>query len=279
MKKALSIILALAMMLSILSAIGVSAFADDEPDEPIVIAAPELTFTGREVNAYVFVEEATTSIYCLFPDVLPDVLYITPEDYLNVIYTDQFTAEYADGVYTVTNAYGVTMTLDAANNTLYVEDYDSFSDCNINQEGSSIEINYVRYNDGDYSVLPQAVTVDLGAYGVDVLEEDGKVYLPLTVIAAMFSITYNNAVYMDGDIYFVHTFDPESFYDNEVDQSPLYEETERSPEMAQFTYNTLCLFFDYFFGRPSNTILAEALEEKGLDAALDEFDETTPFNK
>ena len=271
MKKTLSILLVLALMLTALASLGYAAAADVEP--------AELTFTGRDVNAYVFGFDSTKSIYCLFLDTLPDVPHITPEDYLNVIYTDQFTTAGEGSVYTVTNAYEETMVIDAENDKIYLKDYDTFTDCYVNEEGSSIEINYIEGLDGDYSVEPGEVTIDLGAYGIDILEEDGKVYLPLTVITAMFSTTYNNAVYMDGDIYFVHTFDPESYYDNEVDQSPLVQSLTRTQEEALFNYNTLCFFFDYFYGNPSNTVIAASLEEKGLDKTLDEFDETTVFIK
>ena len=95
----------------------------------------------------------------------------------------------------------------------------------------------------------------------------------------MFSITYNNAVYLDGEICFVHTFDPESYYD-ELDDSSRYQELTRSKAEAEFTYGAICLFFDYFYGHPANAwIDTDMLAEKGLDATLDEYDEYTPYVK
>ena len=269
MKKTLSIIsivLVAAMISGVFGAISVNA------------ADPSI-YTASDVTAYIFSLESEKTLKCLFRDDLPDVPYINPEDYLNVVYLDPFTETRGDdGIYTVTNAYGFTMEIDAGNDTVHLTDYDAFSNCNLNQEGSSLEIKYIKAKDYRYSAEPSEVTLDLAAYRIDIAEDDGRVYLPLTVITAMFSITYINATYFEGSIYFVHTMDPEG-YQNDFDESSLYQKLTRSQEMAEFNYYTLCLSMDKFYGLPSNALLASGIAEKGLDKTLDEYDEMTPYVK
>ena len=264
-------LLALTVLVSALPLGVIAAHADDE--------AEEVTVEKKEVNAYVYSLENTKTFECLFRSDLPDVPYIDVIDYLNVIYTDEFTeSANEDGTFTVTNVNGYTMVVDPGNDTVFFENYDEFISCETSQEGSSLNIDYLLYKDGAFTVEPQAVTIDFGSYHVDLIGQDGKVYLPLTVVAAMFSIAYNNAVYLDGDICFVHTSDPES-YINEADFSSCYATLTRSKEEAEFTYYTLCLFIDKFYGRPSNALISSALEGRTLDEALDVFDENTPLIK
>ena len=268
MKKIISALCLLLSALLVFGSLGMlSVFADETPEE-----AEEVTLEKKDVNAYVFTEEDTITIECVFRSDLPDVPYIDPVDYLNVIYTDPFTVEQKeDGTFTVVNAYEQTMVVDPVNDTVYFEKFDDFISCIVNEEGSSIEIDFVNYVGTDVTADPQPITIDLGAYGIDVIELDGKVYLPLTVIAMMFSTTYNNALYFEESICFVHTFDPESYFDT-FDLSPIYAETERTSAMAQFDYAALCISIDYFFGKPSNTVLGDLLEEMTLDEALEEYD-------
>ena len=275
MKKIISALCLLLSALLVFGSLGMlSVFADETPEE-----AEEVTLEKKDVNAYVFTEEDTITIECVFRSDLPDVPYIDPVDYVNGIYTDPFTVDQKEtGSYTIVNANDETMVVDPVNDTVYFEKFDDFMSCNLNEEGSSIEIDFVNYVGTDVTADPQPITVDLGAYGIDVIELDGKVYLPLTVIAMMFSTTYNNALYFEENICFVHTFDPESYFD-EFDLSSIYVETERTAAMAQFDYAALCISFDYFYGKPSNTVLAEYLETMTLDEALDACDEYTQFAK
>lgn len=268
MKKALSavsILLVIAVFSGVFGAVGVNAEG--------------AYYTQKDVKAYVFTLESTKTVRCLFRSDLPDVPYIEPTDYLNVIYTDQFTVDRGfDGTYTVTNAYGETMIIDPEKETIVFKNYDSFISCIINQEGASVNIDFIEPIGNSCIIEPGEVIIDLSTYHMNIAENGGRVYIPLPVIAAMFSVMYNNAVYLDGCICFVHTMDPGSYYEN-LDQSSRYQELTRSEAMAEFNYYSLCLYMDCFFGKPSNMILTEEIEEKGLDRALDEFDEVTPTVK
>ena len=233
----------------------------------------------KNVEAYVFSLERTKEIEAYFPAGLPDCPFISPVDYLNTIYTDEFTMEEGDdGKYTVTNAYGYTMVIDPDADTVCIEDFDSFKSCYLYQEGTSVEINYIHTEVSDVSVPPAPVTIDFARYGIDIPEQNGKVYLPLAALGAMFSLTYNNALYFDDRICFVFTFDPESYYYT-LDLGPMFNRMTRSREMANFTYATLCLMIDYFYGKPSSALIAPLLKEMTLDEVLDVYDDVTPVAK
>ena len=263
--KTISIIVVIAMLSGTLGAISINA--------------EDAVYTPADVTAYLYSAESEKTITCLFREDLPDAPYIDPIDYLNVIYTDLFTEQLNDdGTYTITNAYEETMVIDPAADTIYFANYDAFTDCYTNSEGSSVSIDYISFKEGFYSVEPSAVTLDLSAYNIDIAEADGKVYLPLVVLGAMFSLTYNNAFYYNGNILFVHTMDPEG-YQYMIDESYRYEELTRSEAMAQFNYDSLCFFMDKFYGQPSNALLGPGIAEVGMDKALDELDEYTPFVK
>lgn len=70
-----------------------------------VAAGAVSIYTARDVTAHVFTLGDTITIGCLFKSDLPEIVYIDPVDYLNVIYKDKFTESRGkDGTYTVTNA-------------------------------------------------------------------------------------------------------------------------------------------------------------------------------
>lgn len=265
MKKSVSIISLLLALLLVFSTVGtLGVFADGE----------EEGYSRKEVTGYIFSLESEKTFECIFKNALPEVPYIDVLDYLNVVFIDEFgIAKNEDGTYTVTSSGG-TMDVDPEKDVISFDCYEDFTDCEINEEGSSIEIPYINGGYGDFIGEPQGVTIDFAPYGIDIIEDGGRIYLPLATIAVMFSSTYINAVYFEESICFVHTFDPESYYD-ELDQSSLYEKTTRTKAMAQFTYGNLCFSMDYFYGKPSNTLLAEDLKTKTFDQALNENSDFT----
>ena len=43
------------------------------------------------------------------------------------------------------------------------------------------------------------------------------------------------------------------------DRSSIYNETERSQTLADYTYNELCFLFDHIYGKPSKCELSESV--------------------
>ena len=246
----------------------------------ISVSAADPLYTRKDVKAYVYTEDHTETIGCLFRNDLPEVPFIDPADYLSIIFLSPFVEKRnGDGTYTVTNAQGYTMEIDPVKDTIVIDEFYEFATGYFNSEGTSIVMTFFTWKTAFYTVLPSAFVLDLSEYNIDIVEENGRVYMPLPVTAAMFSsIGLISAVYFEEDIYFFHIKDDASYYYN-VDQSSLYQSLTRSQELADFNYNVICLFTDRFYGRPSKAIVCEALENSGLDDVLDTFDGNTPVIK
>ena len=261
----ISMLLIVSLLLGSLCSIGVSA-ADS-------------LYVQKDVKAYLFTEDNTTMINCLFRRDLPEIPYIDTAEYLNVIFIDPYTeAHNEDGTYTVTNVFGYTMEIDAEKDEIYIENFDMFGGCEIDDEGSSITLDFIDAADAYFTAEPSVFCLDLGEYNIDIAEADGRVYLPLAVISGMFSYKTIAATYFDGEIYFVHSMDDTNYFYN-VDLSPYYQTLTRSQKMAEFNYNVIALIMDRFYGNPSKSIVSEALESSGFDKMLDTFDENTPVAK
>jgi hypothetical protein len=117
------------------------------------------------------------------------------------------------------------------------------------------------------------VTFDYSKYSIDLIGDDGKLYFPLTTLSDMFDCTYHAAEYVNNSIYFVQTLSAQHDEDGYFDRSSIYEQTERSQAMIDYTYNELCFLMDHFYGKPPKAPIAKSVAEKGFDKALDDYPE------
>ena len=90
--------------------------------------------------------------------------------------------------------------------------------------------------------------------------------MPLPALNDIVLTTYSLGIYLDGNIYFTG-FNDDYYFDTES----IYEKTTRSQTFADFSYDELCFAIDYFYGKPTHSKIANGINEKGLDAALDEY--------
>lgn len=267
---AISVMLTSTMILSI--AAPMTVFAEQKDPEQLSGAIEK-----RSVTAYRYSMEDTAGIECLFTSDLPDVPYISAIDYVSNIYDDIFTeTRNDDGTYTMTNPNGK-MVVDTNADTIYFESFDDFMSADSKAEGTSLDSPYVDESIISAADSKKGLTLDYSEYGIDLIENDSKVYFPLTTISDLFFASYNSAMYVDGNIYFIHSMDEvENPY---VDMTSQYGKTERSFQTADYAYNELCFVMDNFYGRPSKSAIASLVEEKGFDKALDEFSDETRFAK
>lgn len=68
-------------------------------------------------------------------------------------------------------------------------------------------------------------SVDLSKYGIDLVGEDGKLYLPLTTLSDLFSATYLAAEYVGGNLYFLKTMMESQDEDGYFDRTPIFQQT------------------------------------------------------
>ena len=244
---------------------------------PMPVYAETDDYEKRDVTAYLFGMEDSATLECLFRSDLPEVPYISVTDYLNNIYTDEFTeTKNADHTYTVTNPKG-SMIVNTADDTVYFEQFETFISAAANSEGTMLEADYCKELAAAIEGDSKTLTIDFSEYNIDLIEDGDKVYFPLATISDMFFTTYNGAEYIDGSIYFVHTVDETK--NSYIDKSSLYAKTERSKEMAKYSYDELCFVMDKIYGRPSKAEIAAVIAEKGFDKTLDEYSESTKTAK
>ena len=185
MKKTVSVISAVLASCICLSALSSTAVSAEERSD----------YEKRELTAYLYDKEKTTTKECLFFADEPSVPYIDPVEFLSGIFTSDFSqTNNGDGLFTVTKGDGEKMLIDANADTVTFERYEIFAGDDVYSEGNSLVADFGKEMPFAYAGEPGAVTVDLAPYGLDIVEVDGTVYLPLATLSDMLSVTFNAGV-------------------------------------------------------------------------------------
>ena len=248
-------------------------------------AAETVTYEKKSITAFLFDKEKTRAMDVLIRSDLPEVPYICVEDYLDIVYKVDFTVKKTgEGKYSVqTGTSSHTMDIDTKLDTIYLASAMEFINAfPSNQEGNDYMFDLLyKNNEAAKSVFAAAVTLDMSKYQIDIAEMDGKVYLPVTTLSDLFIITYNSALYLGGNLYFVHATDvmnmsPDSplYFDEEY--KSLYDTTENSAALASFKYRELCFFVDHIYGRPAKAASSEMLAGSTFDQMIDSLEAETP---
>ena len=242
---------------------------------PVSAFALEDGFEKKSVKAYLFSMDKSEELECLFSQALPEVPYISAEDYLDRIYTVDFTTASSGDVYTV-SGNEMTITVDAAKDTVVIKNYDiRLQKETVEAEDKSEHSNYIDQLPDRTEGENKDAEFTLSDYNIDLIGEDGKVYFPLSTISDIFDPSYNAAEYVNGNIYFVASMSSESGKDGYFDRSSVYEKEERSQAMADFTYNEFCFVIDNLYACPSKAPISESILKNGMDKSLDSFSDDT----
>ena len=172
--------------------------------------------------------------------------------------------EYKGDVVTLERENGYTLNFDFANNKLVFEDYDAFlhnsndstlidlvSEHTTDENGNAYLI--WRNKEDSFDRYGDEMTVDLAAYGIPMIVQDGSYYLPLqtlcdfTLRPTLVSIVFNGqALFLASDDLFY------SYAENDYTETAyLYYDaptSDRSDALAEYSYNELCLALDTFYG-------------------------------
>ena len=230
--------------------------------------------TEKELTAYIYSMDKTVTLKCLFKSDLPDMAYISTVDFLRHAYVEEpVEMKNEDGTYTVSNSGG-TVVIDPEKDTLHSDGFEEFSQIQPNVEGSELDAPYLKETGYVFEGEIAGLDLDLGAYGLDILEYDGKTWFPASTISLLFGVSYNSTLYSDGCIWFVHCSDLIGSGGYFKDMSA-YDTLERSEDLAKLTYSEICLAIDWLYGKPAQAEIASELEEKSFDQMLaDHSDET-----
>ena len=201
------------------------------------------------------------------------VPYVDVVEYMNKVYDSKnvfsLTSE-GKCVYKISNAKG-DMIVDTAKDTLHSDRVEQFlyNDQKMDPTNTT-EYVYEHIIATEYRTDPSALDIDLSSYGIDIIEEDGRVYFPLTTAADLTGVSYTNTVYCDNKIYLNYSANKPSVNW----QADFNKEVRDAGEIA-YTYGELCFVMDNIYGDAPHCILAESIRDNGFDATLEGYSEET----
>ena len=221
-------------------------------------------------TAYLYSENNTVEMSCIEVPNMP-VPYVAVDEYFNNVYTIPFTAtNQGDGTYVIDNGKS-TMVVNPADNTIHFDAPELFLYNNERYDTSSdADRVFERTTNVIYKGAHSALDLNLGDYNIDIIEEDGKVFMPLTTISDLAGVTYCNAAYANDKISFAYSMNPQV-----VNWQANFDPLERTPGEIQYTYNELCFVFDNIYGCPGNCEYADVIRANGLDGFLSNYNGDT----
>ena len=213
-----------------------------------------------------------------FYDDMPNVAYISVSHFQEMIYpgtTIQVT-NLGDGKYILTNPFG-TAKVDTEKDIFTSNDYVAFTNLMGMVQPGLPNIEYdalpiIKWKLVDISPKQVDVTLDYGAFDIDIREDGQNVYFPFTTITNLYTDIFNHMAAFNG---LTVMTSPNGFY-SLLDgfptfyTTPLYKDT-RAADIANYNYKNLCFTLTNFFGYPGRTLLEKDMKEKGLDQALQDY--------
>ena len=233
----------------------------------------ESPVTKKTVTIYDGEESKKQDIDCLFRDDMPNVPYVEVEGYLEFLFpdTDFITSENGDqfsihGKLRDGDKTGSSMNIDVAKDTVSFEKSRDFLVGKVN----SIETGFMKTEDEKVEEEKELL-YNLADYNIDLLAEDGKVYLPLSTLADIMYRSYSWSYYGDGIICLAR-------YGTSTDlitsmEDAYFNTVERPADVVDYAYNELCFQIENLYGQPGQVECKELVEKinaVGFDKALDE---------
>ena len=235
-------------------------------------------YSESEVTYHFYEQDVTGKMKAVFKDGMPSIPYVDTAEYLNKIMNVSFIESVEDGKIVVSGEAG-SFTVDTEKEQIEIADYNEISSEKYAYvAGSELDAPYMKEGEKKTVEKGESKTIDFTKYNIDLLNVDGKAYVPLATLSDLFGANYNCAEYVDGEIYFVHTMDNYAKgiqTDSYVDRTSLYDTETRSQDVVDFTYNELCFVFDELCGKPTQCVLTDSIRKNGLDKTLENYDEGT----
>ena len=116
---------------------------------------------------------------------------------------------------------------------------------------TGVETNFISINSKTSSLeQPQDLSYNLKDYDLDIIEHNKNAFLPLMTLVDLLITSNGYAFAYNGkDLYCSSFFSYDASLETSfLEDSPWYEEDERSETLAQYTYNELCFNIDHFYG-------------------------------
>ena len=257
--------LLLAMML--LLACAAPAYAETDGTHEIT-ARSYTTYAGRTEE-----EKLNQEITLYFVDGVDDLPYMELNDWGELLYfvcTDNgdedygLSIEHKGDVVIYERENGYTMEFDFANDTLHYTDYDAFAHGSndstlidlVSEKGTDENGNaelIMRDKLGSFDRYGDEMIVNLADYDIHMIAQDGGWYVPLQTLCDFTLLPQQVSFVFNGQALFVAS--DNIFYDYSeqafTEMADIYYSAptgERSRELAEYSYNELCLLLDTFYG-------------------------------
>ncbi len=235
-------------------------------------------YTKKQVVTYDKDDTKQTELTCVYCDDMPNIPLVDVEQYLDLVYCEDadYTLTGSGHLYTVTGQNketgktGSDLLIDTDGDTMTFEAYNRF----VVGKPDGTTVDYVRMTEVTTEESPSLV-YDLSVYGIDLVAEDGHVFIPLSTLSDILNQSMTYADYIDGKIYLnrVDSFasDPTA-YVKEAENS-YYETLTREPDVAEYAYRELCFVLENLYGHPERAVsqkFVKSLATNGLDQTLEQ---------
>ncbi|MBQ7702020.1 MAG: hypothetical protein IJT54_06405 [Candidatus Methanomethylophilaceae archaeon] len=229
----------------------------------------------REIDFYKADAETPTKITLRYYDDMPNVPYIGVCQLYRIYQDKDMTLTAEGGKYTLTNENGSAV-VDLEEGIVYSDDYREFAKLSLGKAADNPAFLKEVSVDTEGST---AATIRYSDYGVKAYYDDGDIYMPLSIAADLFmGGTGFMIMYVPGNggvataaahmINLLHAMQGQLItpaYRAGIDSLA---ESERTADMAEFSYKNLCLYLDNFYGKVSSSVLGEQMRTKTLDEIL-----------
>ncbi|WP_026510202.1 S41 family peptidase [Butyrivibrio sp. LC3010] len=239
-------------------------------------------YTERSVKVLSF-EDEIGEFSLRFYNVTPDIPYMGMNEYAQFIGRQPFNVQQSeDGTYVLENWNGAKLICDSEKGQIFVQDWNAFMALPMPLEKRTmglkdVSLDFVRIVDVTYEGEATPVTFDFAKYGIRFYSDEHDIYFPVSTLSNMMTDIATNYMVYDGENLHIQRivengviFD--SAYISDVILAQICGE-DRPEDIIRQCYADICFNFDYFYGHPGTAVLDKALDDKGLDMALESLGE------
>ena len=297
-KKVVSIIMILAMVASLLSGCSVAVNESDEGFENTNSIVPVESIEKKSIPYYVNDSTDVSKQDIYFFNGNDAVAYMEVDEFFDIFsglfedYPDfALERDYVDNGYSVKRENGSETVFDMSDGSISLNDYDKFSllpgainpgdiistplyfyddDNNVitDDDGQPLVHLFKRSDHGNSSRTGFSLLLALSDYDIPVYCNEGKCFLPVATLSDLFLapnletfLSYNEErlFLITGD----ELNDKDKIEDGKTFSDIFYDvsATERSEELAQFTYNELCLFLNGNYGLKDEHDIGDSFDD------------------
>lgn len=236
-------------------------------------AASNASVTKKTVAVYDGEESKKQDFECLFREDMPNVPYVDVEKYLELVFNDtDFVVTQSGDQFTyhgeIGDKKGSNLVVDTAKDTASFEKPKSF----LVGKQNDMDSDYIKIEPEEVEAEKELL-YKLADYGIDLLAEGGKAYMPVSTISDINFQSYSWPDYVDGSIYLARFGSSSSSEFIAEKEGKYFDIVERPADVAEYAYKELCLQVDDLYGKPGQARskeLVKRIESEGFDKALDE---------